>query len=38
MHKILKYNKIVWSGGMDSKLYEWDFSRGAPVNIHDMSK
>lgn len=23
---------------MDSKLYEWDFSRGAPVNIHDMSK
>lgn len=27
----------VWSGGMDSKLYEWDFSRGAPVNIHDMS-
>lgn len=29
---------IVWSGGMDSKLYEWDFSRGLPTNIYDMSK
>ncbi|GAA5803620.1 hypothetical protein HPULCUR_009103 [Helicostylum pulchrum] len=26
----------VWSGGMDSKLYEWDFSRGLPTNIYDM--
>lgn len=29
---------LVWSGGMDSKLYEWDFSRGLPTNIYDMSK
>lgn len=28
----------VWSGGMDSKVYEWDFSRGLPTNIYDMSK
>ncbi|KAG2199664.1 hypothetical protein INT47_005189 [Mucor saturninus] len=27
----------VWSGGMDSKLYEWDFSRGLPTNIYDMN-
>ncbi|KAI8375004.1 WD40-repeat-containing domain protein [Choanephora cucurbitarum] len=27
----------VWSGGMDSKVYEWDFSRGLPTNIYDMS-
>ncbi|CEP13338.1 hypothetical protein [Parasitella parasitica] len=25
----------LWSGGMDSKLYEWDFSRGIPTNIYD---
>lgn len=29
---------LVWSGGMDSKVYEWDFSRGVPTNIYDMSK
>lgn len=23
---------------MDSKLYEWDFSRGLPTKIYDMSK
>lgn len=23
---------------MDSKLYEWDFARGLPTNIYDMSK
>ncbi|EPB89999.1 hypothetical protein HMPREF1544_03111 [Mucor circinelloides 1006PhL] len=27
----------VWSGGMDSKVYEWDFSRGVPTNIYDMT-
>ncbi|CAO3642987.1 unnamed protein product [Mucor fragilis] len=27
----------VWSGGMDSKVYEWDFSRGLPTNIYDMT-
>ncbi|CEJ01300.1 hypothetical protein RMCBS344292_15332 [Rhizopus microsporus] len=27
----------VWSGGMDSKVYEWDFSRGVPTNIYDMN-
>ncbi|GAN07531.1 conserved hypothetical protein [Mucor ambiguus] len=27
----------VWSGGMDSKIYEWDFSRGLPTNIYDMT-
>ncbi|KAI8640698.1 WD40-repeat-containing domain protein [Parasitella parasitica] len=27
----------VWSGSMDSKVYEWDFSRGLPTNIYDMS-
>ncbi|KAG1180528.1 hypothetical protein G6F70_002950 [Rhizopus microsporus] len=27
----------VWSGGMDSKVYEWDFSRGLPTNIYDMN-
>ncbi|OBZ91898.1 WD repeat-containing protein 53 [Choanephora cucurbitarum] len=28
---------VIWSGGMDSKVYEWDFSRGLPTNIYDMS-
>ncbi|KAG1146991.1 hypothetical protein G6F37_004415 [Rhizopus arrhizus] len=27
----------VWSGGMDSKVYEWDFSRGSVTNIYDMN-
>ncbi|KAI8356180.1 WD40-repeat-containing domain protein [Blakeslea trispora] len=27
----------VWSGGMDSKVYAWDFSRGLPTDIYDMS-
>ncbi|RCI05367.1 WD repeat-containing protein 53 [Rhizopus stolonifer] len=28
----------VWSGGMDSKVYNWDFSRGLPTHIYDMSQ
>ncbi|KAI9279337.1 WD40-repeat-containing domain protein [Sporodiniella umbellata] len=27
----------VWSGGMDSKIYEWDFSRGSVNSIYDMT-
>ncbi|KAI8982429.1 WD40-repeat-containing domain protein [Mycotypha africana] len=27
----------VWSGGMDSYLFEWDFSRGSPKHVYDMS-
>ncbi|CAO3635158.1 unnamed protein product [Cunninghamella blakesleeana] len=27
----------VWSGGMDSKVYRWDFSKGTLVDIFDMA-
>ncbi|KAI7898169.1 WD40-repeat-containing domain protein [Cokeromyces recurvatus] len=27
----------VWSGGMDSQVYEWDFSRGSPTHIYNMT-
>lgn len=27
----------VWSGGMDSKVFEWDFSRGSVTNIYEMT-
>ncbi|KAI8340517.1 WD40-repeat-containing domain protein [Chlamydoabsidia padenii] len=25
----------VWSGGLDCKVYQWDFSKGKPLNIFD---
>ncbi|KAI8376254.1 WD40-repeat-containing domain protein [Radiomyces spectabilis] len=27
----------VWSGGLDSKVYKWDFSRGTPMDVYDMA-
>ncbi|KAF7731981.1 hypothetical protein EC973_007086 [Apophysomyces ossiformis] len=27
----------VWSGGMDSRLFQWDFSRGMPSEVFDMN-
>ncbi|CAO3610269.1 unnamed protein product [Cunninghamella echinulata] len=27
----------VWSGGMDSKVYRWDFSKGSLIDIFDMA-
>lgn len=29
---------IVWSGGLDCKVYQWDFSKGKPLDILSTSK
>ncbi|KAG0168267.1 WD repeat-containing protein 53 [Apophysomyces sp. BC1021] len=28
----------VWSGGLDSRLFQWDFSRGMPSDVFDMNE
>lgn len=36
MERLACSHSVVWSGGMDCQLFQWDFSRGTPMKITSM--